>query len=56
MRMSVPEENEGRRQRLWTCTVGRIDSLVFKRDDFWVCKEQGILDKKRKLILQEQKL
>lgn len=45
MGTSVPEGNEGRKQRLWTCTFGKIGSSVFRRDDFRFCKEWRILDK-----------
>ena len=50
MGTSVPEVNEGRRQRHWTCTVGKNGSLVFRRDDFWFCKEWRILDKRKARI------
>lgn len=50
MGASVPKVNEGRRQGHQTCTVGKIGSSVFRRDDFWFCKTWRILDKRKARI------
>lgn len=44
---SIYLQSEGRRQRHRTCTIGKICSSVFGKEEYLFCKEWRILDKRK---------